>query len=93
MAREGCKVLVADLSPAGAHLATSLVDQGFQSIYQQLDVSQESQVQELVKAVLDCWGRLGLPSDIANAIAFLASDEAAFITGTSLVVDGGYTAR
>lgn len=38
-------------------------------------------------------GRLGEPEDIANAIAFLASDEAAFITGTSLVVDGGYTAQ
>jgi NAD(P)-dependent dehydrogenase (short-subunit alcohol dehydrogenase family) len=38
-------------------------------------------------------GRLGEPEDVARAIAFLASDDAAFITGTSLVVDGGYTAR
>ncbi len=38
-------------------------------------------------------GRLGRPQDVANAIAFLASDDAAFITGTSLVVDGGYTAQ
>lgn len=38
-------------------------------------------------------GRLGLPEDVAKAIAFLASDDAAFITGTSLVVDGGYTAQ
>jgi len=37
-------------------------------------------------------GRLGSPEGIAKAIAFLASDDAAFITGTSLVVDGGYTA-
>ncbi len=37
-------------------------------------------------------GRLGDPEDVAKAIAFLASDDAAFITGTSLVVDGGYTA-
>lgn len=37
-------------------------------------------------------GRLGKPVDIAKAIAFLASDDAAFITGHSLVVDGGYTA-
>lgn len=34
-------------------------------------------------------GRLGQPEDIANAYAFLASDEAAFITGTTLSVDGG----
>jgi NAD(P)-dependent dehydrogenase (short-subunit alcohol dehydrogenase family) len=38
-------------------------------------------------------GRLGRPEDVANAIAFLASDEASFITGTCLVVDGGYTAQ
>jgi 3-oxoacyl-[acyl-carrier protein] reductase len=34
-------------------------------------------------------GRMGLPRDIANAYLFLASDEAAFITGTVLRVDGG----
>ncbi|MBU5676162.1 3-oxoacyl-[acyl-carrier-protein] reductase [Alkaliphilus sp. MSJ-5] len=33
--------------------------------------------------------RLGTPEDIANAYAFLASDEAGFITGTTLSVDGG----
>ena len=38
-------------------------------------------------------GRLGEAQDVANAIAFLASDEASFITGISLVVDGGYTAQ
>jgi 3-oxoacyl-[acyl-carrier protein] reductase len=34
-------------------------------------------------------GRMGEPSDIANAYLFLASDEASFITGTTLRVDGG----
>jgi NAD(P)-dependent dehydrogenase (short-subunit alcohol dehydrogenase family) len=34
-------------------------------------------------------GRLGRPEDIAKAVAFLASDDAAWITGTTLTVDGG----
>jgi len=38
-------------------------------------------------------GRLGEPEEVARAIAFLASDEASFITGAILPVDGGYLAR
>jgi 3-oxoacyl-[acyl-carrier protein] reductase len=36
-------------------------------------------------------GRLGSPRDVANAVLFLASDEAAYITGTTIIVDGGQT--
>jgi NAD(P)-dependent dehydrogenase (short-subunit alcohol dehydrogenase family) len=38
-------------------------------------------------------GRLGQPSEVANAILFLASDEASFITGAILPVDGGFLAQ
>ena len=37
-------------------------------------------------------GRLGHDDEVANAVLFLASDEASFVTGTCLMVDGGYTA-
>ena len=36
---------------------------------------------------------LGEPVDVANCVLFLASDEARFVTGASLVMDGGYTAQ
>ncbi|MDP3052426.1 MAG: SDR family NAD(P)-dependent oxidoreductase, partial [bacterium] len=39
------------------------------------------------------WQRMGLPEDIANAVVFLASDRADYITGQTIVVDGGYTLR
>jgi NAD(P)-dependent dehydrogenase (short-subunit alcohol dehydrogenase family) len=38
-------------------------------------------------------GFMGDGRDMANAVLFLASDEARFITGTAIVVDGGMTAR
>jgi NAD(P)-dependent dehydrogenase (short-subunit alcohol dehydrogenase family) len=49
------------------------------------------------EALLAAWGkniplgRVGRPEDVAQAILFLASDEAAWITGTTLVIDGGAT--
>ena len=36
-------------------------------------------------------GRLGTPRDVANAVLFLASDDAEYITGTTIIVDGGQT--
>ncbi|HEX3080573.1 MAG TPA: SDR family oxidoreductase [Puia sp.] len=37
-------------------------------------------------------GRIGEPKDVANAVLFLASPAAALITGTTLMIDGGWTA-
>jgi NAD(P)-dependent dehydrogenase (short-subunit alcohol dehydrogenase family) len=38
------------------------------------------------------WPRLGVPDDVARAALFLASDDASFVTGINLMVDGGWTA-
>jgi NAD(P)-dependent dehydrogenase (short-subunit alcohol dehydrogenase family) len=51
----------------------------------------EATVADVIK--LQPLGRIGRPDDVANAITFLASEEASYITGTTLYVDGGVTAR
>ena len=47
-----------------------------------------------LKALLDnipLESRLGKPNDVSSAVAFLASSDADYITGTTLVIDGGLT--
>jgi NAD(P)-dependent dehydrogenase (short-subunit alcohol dehydrogenase family) len=57
----------------------------------QLGTTPEAYFAEAAKAVP--MGRIAQPEDVANAIVFLASDRASFITGTGLLVDGGATAQ
>ena len=52
--------------------------------------SEEAAFQELAKS--DPQGRFAEPEEIAQAVLYLASDESLYVTGTDLVVDGGYTA-
>ena len=58
-------------------------------------LASQGDVEEGRKAVgaLHPLGHLGVPDDIAWGAVYLASDEAGFVTGSELVIDGGYTAR
>ena len=55
------------------------------------DEAKEAARQDMIKSTPI--GRLGKPEDIANGVLFLASDDASFITGTELVIDGGVLAQ
>jgi NAD(P)-dependent dehydrogenase (short-subunit alcohol dehydrogenase family) len=61
-----------------------------QSIFDSYDDPAEQRRQVEQRQVMK---RIGVPEDIGYAAAFLASDEASFITGTQLFVDGGLTAQ
>jgi NAD(P)-dependent dehydrogenase (short-subunit alcohol dehydrogenase family) len=47
----------------------------------------------LALAALHPLGHVGEPDDIAFGVLYLASDESRFMTGSELVIDGGYTAQ
>lgn len=83
-AREGYNIRVNNVCPG--FLNSSMVE-GFLSKRK----NPKKAKQELV--YLHPLGHLGEPIDVAHAILYLASDEAKFVTGSDLIVDGGYTAR
>jgi 3-oxoacyl-[acyl-carrier protein] reductase len=78
------KSLARELGPMGIRVnavAPGLVDTDM------LTTMKQDQIDRIVKTA--SLGRLGQPGEIAEAVAFLASDRASYITGQCLVVDGG----
>jgi NAD(P)-dependent dehydrogenase (short-subunit alcohol dehydrogenase family) len=80
-----------DLAPLGIRVnavSPGWVDGGFTHEA----MSQMDNPQELVDTAkrMHYLGRMATPTDVANAAVWLLSDQAAFVTGTSLLVDGGY---
>lgn len=55
--------------------------------------AEDAEAARQATAALHPLGHMGEPDDIAWGAVYLASDEAKFVTGTELVIDGGYTAR
>lgn len=57
--------------------------------------SRDMPIDKYRKILCECHpiGRLGDPKEVADAVLFLASDDASFITGTAFSVDGGYTCQ
>ncbi|NLX95493.1 MAG: 3-oxoacyl-[acyl-carrier-protein] reductase [Rhodopirellula sp.] len=74
---------------AGRNITVNAVAPGF--IATEMTAALGEEILEQVKARIPL-GRMGEPQDVADAVLFLASDAAAFITGHVLTVDGGLTA-
>ena len=54
-----------------------------------METGSEEQVKMIINAIP--MGKLGTPEDIASAVVYLASDEASYITGALIIIDGGWT--
>ena len=82
---------------AGDHSRVNSVHPGFiwTPLVEEMGKESEEGVEEFRKNLdaLHPLGHVGEPEDIAFGIVFLASDESKFMTGSELVIDGGYTCR
>jgi NAD(P)-dependent dehydrogenase (short-subunit alcohol dehydrogenase family) len=86
--------LALDYGPYG--IRVNVVAPGFvrtRLVQESIDRSPDRAKAETAMVGAVALGRIGAPDEIANVVRFLASDEASYVTGASLLVDGGLTAR
>jgi len=88
-ARKGHRIRVNSIHPGV--IQTDMGEQTFVARAQRTGSNDTTQVRQTVTETVP-WGRLGVPMDIAKGIVFLASDDAGYMNGAGLVVDGGVTA-
>lgn len=82
-------IRTAALEYARQNITVNGVEPGFIKTEAMATLGDEEELKAMAAAIPQ--GRLGDPTDIANAMLFLASEEARYITGQTLVVDGGST--
>jgi len=83
-AKAGYKIRVNSIHPG--YIATPMVD-GY------VAAQADPEATKAAIAGLHPLGHIGEPNDIAYGVLYLASDESKFVTGSELVIDGGYTAQ
>jgi NAD(P)-dependent dehydrogenase (short-subunit alcohol dehydrogenase family) len=88
-ARKGYRIRVNSIHPGV--IQTEMGEQTFVARAQRSGSNDTAQVRQNVTETVP-WGRLGVPMDIAKGIVFLASDNAGYMNGAGLIVDGGVTA-
>jgi NAD(P)-dependent dehydrogenase (short-subunit alcohol dehydrogenase family) len=84
------KALAVELAPAG--IRVNSVAPTFIETPMTKPMFDDPQFKEFVEAMIPL-GRIGQPGDVAAAVVYLASPAANMVTGTSLLVDGGWTAQ
>ena len=87
--RKGYRIRVNSIHPGV--IQTDMGEQTFVARARRTGSNDTTQVRQTVSESVP-WGRLGVPMDIAKGIVFLASDDAGYMNGAGLVVDGGVTA-
>jgi glucose 1-dehydrogenase len=80
------RTLAAEL--AAHRINVNVVNPGYIDTPGERNFATEEQIQRAARSIP--WGRIGTPRDIGRAVAYLASDDADYVTGSVLVVDGGY---
>lgn len=87
--QNGDKIRINTVCPAGVKTPLWREMPSFRDLVEKTG-SEEAAFRELAQS--DPQGRFAEPEEIAQAVLYLASDESLYVTGTDLVIDGGYTA-